>query len=392
MRILVVLPRFPYPLNKGDKLRAYNQIRCLSQNNEIYLFCITHEKIQPTDFEQVSRFCKKVEIVNTSKVATSYSLLKSILTVNSLQVGYWVTSKALKRYRKFEKEIQPDVVYCQMLRVMNLVKKSKFPKVIDFQDALSKNTERRMLKAKGLWKHVLHYEFKMLRSCEYEAFNIFDEKAIISQPDRDAIPHPYSDTIEILPNGIDTEFFKPLPREKDYDIVFCGNMHYTPNVDAAKFLVKEIMPIVWKKHSEAKVLISGTNPDVSVKRLENERVTISGWVEDIRESYARSRVFIAPMRLGSGLQNKLLEAMAMQLPCITTPLANSSLGAEKGTQILVSETANDLANDILQLLENQDSANTIAQNGFNYVTTNFSWEHNNKNILEPLLQKAIAKK
>lgn len=392
MKILVVLPRFPYPLDKGDKLRAYNQIRCLSQNNEIYLFCITHEKISDGEFEKVGRFCKKTEIVHCSKIATLYGLFKSLVTVNSLQIGYWVTSKAMKKYRRFEKSVNPDVVYCQMVRVMNLVKKSKCPKVIDFQDSLSKNTERRMSSSKGIWKHVLHYEFKMLRSCEYTAFDIFDEMAIISKPDRDAIPHPYSDTIEILPNGIDAEYFKPMEVEKDYDIVFCGNMHYVPNVDAAKFLVKEIMPLVWEKHPDAKVLISGINPDSSVKRLENGNVTVSGWVEDIRQSYSRSRIFVAPMRLGSGLQNKLLEAMAMRIPCVTTPLANSSLGAEDGAQILVAETAEKLANNILRLLENPQLSQDIAQCGHEYVTSNFSWENNSRTILEPLLRKAIAKK
>lgn len=391
MKILVVLPRFPYPLDKGDKLRAYNQIRCLSQNNEIYLFCITHEKIADDDFEEVGKYCAKTEIVHCSKLATLYGLFKSVVTVNSLQVGYWVTSKAMKKYRKFEKSVMPDVVYCQMIRVMNLVKKSKCPKVIDFQDALSKNTERRMLSSRGLWKHILHYEFKMLRSCEYNAFDIFDEMAIISKPDRDAIPHPYSDNIEILPNGIDVDFFRPMPSEKDFDIVFCGNMHYTPNVDAARFLVKEIMPLVWKKYPETKVLISGINPDSSVKRLKSGNVTVSGWVEDIRRSYSRSRIFVAPMRLGSGLQNKLLEAMSMGIPSVTTPLANSSLGAEDGTQILVAGTAEGLADGIMQLLENSRFSQDIADNGFRYVTSCFSWENSVKNILEPLLKKAISK-
>ncbi|MBR4803684.1 MAG: glycosyltransferase, partial [Bacteroidales bacterium] len=260
MKILVVLPRFPYPLDKGDKLRAFNQIRCLSANHEVYLFCTSSHWVHDNDFEVVKKYCKDIYVVHPNKIVSAWNVLKASLSARSLQVAYWTSKKTVKKFRKFEKKVQPDVLFCQMIRTMKWVRKSSTPKVIDFQDALSKNIERRMYHSGWFWKKVLHYEFKMVRSCEYDAFDIFDAFTIISAPDRDVIPHRRSSEIVVLPNGIDTGYFAPIDCAKDYDVVFCGNMKYPPNVDAAKHLVKDIMPKVWAKHPEASVLISGTNP------------------------------------------------------------------------------------------------------------------------------------
>ncbi len=390
MRILVALPRFPYPLDKGDKLRAFNQIKFLSAHNEVYLFCTSSHWVQDGDFKEVGKYCKDIKIVHPNKFITAVNVVRAFFSVRSLQVGYWTTKKTVRKYRKFEKKVKPDVLFCQMIRTVEWVRKSKVPKVLDFQDALSKNIERRMSYARFLWKKVLHYEFKMVRSCEYDAFDIFDAFTIISAPDRDVIPHRRSSEIVVLPNGIDTEYFAPQDSPKNYDIVFCGNMKYPPNVDAVKHLVRDIMPKIWEVLPQTKVLISGTNPKKEVKALENERVIVTGRVEDIRQSYAQSRVFVAPMRLGSGLQNKLLEAMTMRIPCVTSKIASDALGTEAGKHLLVGENTEDFAQKILSLLQNETLCSEIAQNGNEYVVRNFNWEKCN-DILESILTNASNK-
>lgn len=374
MKILVALPRFPHPIDKGDKLRAFNQIRCLSQHHDIYLFCTSDQWVSDDDFHAVEQYCKAVKVVHYNKLGAGWNVLRALFSIKSLQVGYWTSKRTIKKFRKFEKKVQPDVLYCQMIRTMEWVKGSSTPKVLDFQDSLSKNIERRMYHSRFWWRRVLHYEFKMVRSCEYDAFDIFDAFTIISETDKDVIPHRRSDEIVVVPNGIDTTYFAPQDAEKRYDIVFCGNMKYAPNVDAAKFLVNDIMPLVWKTMPEARVLISGTNPAKDVKRLAGEHVTVSGRVDDIRQSYAHSRLFVAPMRMGSGMQNKLLEAMAMRLPCITTTIAGTPLGVHNGQQLIVADNVAQIAEKIVELLKNQQLSNEIAQNGYNYVTANFDWE------------------
>nr|MCR5821415.1 hypothetical protein [Bacteroidales bacterium] len=144
MKILVVLPRFPYPLEKGDKLRAYHQIRILSKRHEIYLFCVSHEKVGEEQIEALRPYCREIEIVVQSKIVSYKNVLRNYLWAKSLQIGYWDSQKARRAYKAFEAKVHPDVIYNQMVRTMTLVSRSTLPKVMDFQDALSMNTERRM--------------------------------------------------------------------------------------------------------------------------------------------------------------------------------------------------------------------------------------------------------
>ena len=390
MKILVVLPRFPYPLEKGDKLRAYYQIKELSNHNEVYLFCVSHSKVLPEHIEQLRPFCRDIKVVHSPRLVNYKNVVRNYIYTKSLQIGYWDSLKARRSYKKFERQVMPDVLYSQMVRTMPLVSRSVVPKVMDFQDALSMNAERRMDTAHGFWRYVLHYEFKMLRSTEYNAFKIFDALTIISENDSDAIPHRKNGDIHVVPNGVDFDFFKPLEREKRYDIVFCGNMHYEPNVRASRYLVERVMPLVWEEFPKAKLLLAGAYPKHKVSKLAGDRVTVSGYVDDIRESYASARIFAAPMQTGSGLQNKLLEAMAMGLPCVTTSIANDSLHAEEGEEVLVGNSAQEFAAHLIDLLRSEEKRDRLAAGGTAFVHRNYSWETAGEKLEEVLKQVVMA--
>ena len=339
MKILVILPRFPYPLEKGDKLRAYHQIRTLSVNNEVYLFALSHDRVEDMSIKEMRRYCKEIRVARLSKVGGALRVVRNLFGVRSLQIGYWDNGKARRELRQFEEQVKPDVVYAQMIRTLKYAAHAEGPKVLDFQDALSMNYERRMTGRKGLPYFVLHYEFKMLRSAEYNACGIFDALTIISDTDSRAIPCHQNTEIDVIRNGVDFDYFHPMDMEKRHEVVFCGNMQYKPNIDAARYLVGEVMPIVWRTHPQATVVLAGATPKASVRQLASDRVKVTGSVIDIRPCYAQSKVFVAPMRIGSGLQNKLLEAMSMGIPCVTTPLANDSLEAVDGNEVLIGRDA-----------------------------------------------------
>ena len=376
MKIIVVLPRFPYPLEKGDKLRAYNQIRSLSKlGHEVYLFCVSHDKVTEQQIEVMNSYCKEVVVVRLNRLVSCKNALRNFLASKSIQIGYWDSKRSRRAYKALEKRVAPDVIYSQMVRTMPLVARSSVPKVMDFQDALSLNMERHMAHCRrGLRHFAYHFEFKMLRSTEYNAFKIFDALTIISEPDSDAIPHRKNGEIKIIPNGVDFDYFQPLEREKKYDVVFCGNMQYAPNVDASCYLAEKVMPHVWKVLPEATLLLAGATPVKAVQRLASDKVFVSGSVDDIRECYASARVFAAPMRLGSGLQNKLLEAMSMRMPCVTSTVANGALGAENGREILIGDNAEEVASHIVRLLQSREECDTLAQNGYDFVHRSYSWE------------------
>lgn len=393
MKILVVLPRFPYPLEKGDKLRAFNQIKELSKRNEVYLYCVSHSRVLPEHEAMVSRYCVEMCVVHSPLLPNLWHTFKNFLSTKSLQMGWWDSRKSRKACKAFIEKVNPDVIYNQMVRTMPLVSRSDKPKVMDFQDCLSMNMERRMDHANSLlWRRILHFEFKMLRSTEYNAFKFFDALTIISDPDQDAIPEPkkLGYKLKVVPNGVDMDYFTPMEREKKYDIVFCGNMGYEPNIRASKYLVEKVMPKVWAVMPEVKLLLAGATPHKSVRELSGERVTVSGYVNDIRESYASARVFAAPMLTGSGLQNKLLEAMSMGIPCVTTSIANDSLHAQEGKEVLVGNTAETFASHLVKLLQDKSYANDLSTNGHAFVHNNFSWEQKCMN-LEEILKNVCVK-
>ncbi|MBR1792820.1 MAG: glycosyltransferase [Bacteroidales bacterium] len=374
MKILVVLPRFPYPLEKGDKLRAFNQIKILSENNDVYLFCVTHDVVTAEHRNALRPYCKELCIVSSPRLTNYYNVFRNYVYAKSLQIGYWDSKRARRRFKQFESRVNPDVIYSQMVRTMTYVSRSHHPKVMDFQDALSMNAERRMDHASGLWKYILHYEFKMLRSSEYNSFRIFDALTIISDTDSEAIPHRKNGEIHIIPNGVDFEYFFPIEREKRYDVLFCGNMSYEPNIRATNFLMQNVMPLVWQQRPETTVLIAGASPRRGLSRYVSEKVTLMANVPDIRECYASSRVLVAPMQTGSGLQNKLLEAMSMRIPCVTTTIANDSLHAIPDQDILIGDTPQELADKILVLLSDANKYQSIEQSAYDFVHANYSWE------------------
>lgn len=374
MKLLVLLPRVPYPLEKGDKLRAYNQIRFLSKTNEIILCALNDTTIHPEALEQLAPFCQSIHVLNIGKWSIGINLIKALFKGIPFQAGYFYNRTVHDQLRKIIDNEKPDHIFCQLLRVAEYVKEVSLPKTIDYQDVFSKGVERRIDKSSFYMKPLMKMEYKRLLKYEHDLFEIFDNKTIISAPDRDLIPHPEREMIHIIPNGVDTEFFKPMEVEKQFEIVFIGNMGYPPNVNAAEFLALEILPLVHKKHPEARLLLAGATPDKRVQNLESPSVQVTGWVDDIRQCYAQARIFIAPMQIGTGLQNKLLEAMAMKIPSITSPLAFSALGATDGKEILVGNTPEEYAKLICQLLEDKALSEKIAEAGYRFVLEHYNWE------------------
>ena len=373
MKIFVLLPRFPYPLEKGDKLRAYHQIRHLSKNHEIHLCAINDVRLRDRDLEALRPHCKSIHVINISKPGIIYNIIKAFFSGKPLQVGYFYSSRGQRKIKKLLDEIQPDHIYCQLVRVAEYVKHSPIAKTLDYQDVFSKGAERRSKTAPFFLRPVLRLEYRRLLRYEHEVFDLFDNKTIISIPDRDLIPHPDREQISVVINGVDTEFFSPMEVKKEYDIVFTGNMGYPPNVDAAVYLAREVLPRVLDKRPGTTLTLAGATPHASVQALKGGQVEVTGWVEDIRACYARAHLFIAPMRIGTGLQNKLLEAMAMKIPYITSPLANQALNATHGREILVGSNTEEYASLILQLLENDSFAKEIAANGYRFIHENYNW-------------------
>ncbi len=373
-KIFIILSRIPYPLEKGDKLRAFNQIRELARKHELILCAVSDIEPHPEAMAVLKDFSDSIYFFRIRKPDILLRLIRGIFSSRPFQVAYFYKKSIQKRIDSLLEQHKPDHIFCQLIRTAEYARNSSIDKTIDYQDVFSAGLKRRLDIAPWYKQILLKTEYKRVSHYEARVFNLFDKKTIISMPDRDKIPHPEREQITVIPNGVDTGFFKPLPCEKRYDVVFTGNMGYPPNINGAEFLVREIMPQVWAERPETTVVIAGANPAVRVKSLKSDKVLITGWVDDIRTYYASSRIFIAPMRIGTGLQNKVLEAMAMQLPCITSPLANKALCAREDEEVLIGKNAGIYAQHILSLLSDSGASKQLGEKGYKFVLQHFNWE------------------
>lgn len=379
-KLLVLLSRVPYPLDKGDKLRAFHQLKDLHQHYTVILCCLSTASIPAETITKLEEVCYELNIIRLGKLAIFWRLLLALFSDKPFQVAFFYSKKAQKELDQIIEQHLPKKFYCQLIRVAEYAKKySIFSKTLDYMDALSIGMERRAQKAPFYLKPIIASEAKRLRIYEADMFHYFEKKVIISHADKDHLTHSNATDIAVIPNGIDTDFFKPLGRNKKVDLLFTGNMSYLPNVESAQFLVKKVLPLL---DPQLKIQICGKSPNLKVKSLSKHNVEITGWVEDIREAYDEAKVFVAPLMLGSGLQNKLLEAMAMGVPCITTPLANNALGATPEKEILIANNEKEFKTQIERLLSDSGLYETVAQRGLAFVKANYNWQACNKQLIE----------
>lgn len=387
MKILVILSRIPYPLEKGDKLRAFHQLRELSKKHEICLCCLHDEQPHPDAREQLAHISNEIHFIPLKRPLIYLQLFLAWLSNKPFQVAYFYQRKAHRHVQRIIKSFGPDHIYCQLVRTTEYAKHEyNIPKTLDYQDAFSKGMARRAEKEKYFWmRRFFRMEARRLILYEHLIFEFFENKCIISDQDKSLIMHEKQKEIAVIPNGVDLDFFHPQEQEKTFDLCFTGNMGYAPNIDSVLFLVNEVLPLIEDRKPGITLLISGATPAEAIQRLSSKRVNVAGWVDDIRDSYAASRIFIAPMQIGTGLQNKLLEAMAMGIPCITSPLANNALGARHEEHLIVAREPKDYADAVIRLLEDQKAAGEMARRARAFVAERYSWANSVKQ-LEQLMQ------
>jgi polysaccharide biosynthesis protein PslH len=377
MKLLVLLSRVPYPLEKGDKLRAYHLVRRLARRNEVHLFCLSDTRTEPEHIAHLKQFCTHIEVVHIPRWSILLKLFTAIFSRLPFQVAYFHHRVAQRRIDQVIRTWKPDHVICQLVRTTEYVRKYyALPKTLDYMDTLSKGMERRTETAPIHLRPLFRAETRRLIRYENLMFDQFDHAVIISAQDRDYIYHPLRHKMVVIPNGVDTRHFSPRAHEKEHDLLFTGNMNYPPNIDSVLYLVQRVLPIVRAERPGTSLLISGVDPSPGVRDLArtDPLISVTGWVKDIRTSYSSARIFVAPMQIGTGLQNKLLEAMAMRVPCITSALANNAVGAPPGEAILIGNTPEEYATHILRLLDDADERDRLAENGYRFVREHFDWD------------------
>ena len=379
MKIFVVSSRVPFPLEKGDKLRLYHQLKHLSESHEVTLCCLSHRDLTAEQREALAPWLHGLHVVQLSWVKRLWRMAWSWTSQLPFQLVWFTERAALREVRDLVDKTQPDVLYCQLVRCAEYVKDlHHVPKVLDYMDALSAGMHRRAHSETRLGLRALRWLFRSegTRLARYESriFDYFDATTIISRNDRLLIPHRDRDRIELVPNGVDLAAFSPPQKRPTRDLVvlFTGNMSYAPNVDAAHHLVNNILPLI--QHPTVRIVLAGAQPKASVKALASDRVTVTGWVDDITEVYRSATLFVAPLRIGTGLQNKVLEAMASEVPCVLSPHAFAPLNLPSSGHAAVCHDAVSFADAIDRMLGKPEANQAMAKRAKQAMEAQFSWE------------------
>ena len=373
MKLLVLLPRFPLPLDKGDRLRAYHQVVRLAERHEVVLFALSHEPVAAPDRRHLEGRGIRVESVLLSAAEAAAGVARALATDLPLQVGYFLAARAQRRLEALAAEVAPDRVFCQSLRTAEYARRMGTRDVtLDLMDAFSWGMEQRAHYRPGPMRPLWRLEARRLRRYEAALVREFPRCTIISPLDRDRIDDPCRDRIHLVGNGVDLDAFHPADGAKDIDVLFAGNMAYPPNVWAAERLVTEILPLVRRSHPNARVLIAGTAPTRRVRRLAGDGVAVSGWVDDMASCYSRTRLFVAPLPVGTGQPNKLLQAFAAGVPSITTEPARIAVGAGPD-EVLSGTTSADIARHVSDLLASPDRATEIGLRGRAFAQSRLRW-------------------
>jgi glycosyltransferase involved in cell wall biosynthesis len=246
-------------------------------------------------------------------------------------------------------------------------------------DAFSAGMARRAELTPWPLKLIVRNEARRLARYEAALAPAFQALTIISEADRDQLSPAVAQRVQIVPNGVNRAFLQPPAEQpKPIDLIFTGNMSYYPNVQAAKYLVQELLPAL--ADVSLNVFLVGTSPSSQVKALANEQVTVTGYVADLRPYLAQAKLFVAPLFSGSGLQNKLLEAMGMHVPVITTPNAHRALGGEPDKTLAVCKDKAAFVASIHRLLASPREAERMGAAGHAYVVRNYDWQVFNQQL------------
>ena len=383
--LVVLSPRFPYPIEKGDKLRLFHQLQALKSHFRIHLISLSDIKIEDKHLEVIDELVHDNRILLQSSHRKVKAAIRSTFGRKALQVNYYSEKKLYNKIHKLLGDINPDLIYVQLVRCAHMVMHWEGPKAIDYMDAMSLNMKREARSQVLLKRWIFRLEAQRILKAEVEYQSYFDKKFIISSPDQSYLEGNGVKGLKVISNGVDTSFFDPTDFEVEvtYDLCFVGNMGYLPNVLAAEFLVNEI---VGDSSREWSVLIAGARPHQRVKRLSKKHVTVTGWVDDIRTSYVSAKLIVAPIFSGAGQQNKILEAMALGRVCVTTTQVNEAIGATDGREIVIASSREEFREKIKELLNNNEMCERIGKNARNFVVENFQWERTGELLKNELLE------
>ena len=348
----------------------------LATKYQVDLLAINDRKAKREDLGALYKAFHNLILFDFSPMMLKANAFKKIFSRKPIQVeGYYfpIIQKWIEKHLK-----EYDLIYCNHIRTADYARNLPCRKVLDFVDAISMNYRDARKRAKGFWKAFYFVEDKRLLPYELEVLQTFDKSFITSPVDKEYLLRNASGSanIEVIAMGVNK---KALERscnlEEENSISFLGKMDYYPNEDAAIYFAKGVFPLLRKVTHGLKFVIVGAYPTRKVLRLKGiPGIEITGFVDDPYEYLERSKVVVAPMRFGAGIQNKILEAMALKKAVVTTSKGGGGIEAEDGKHLAIADTPSEMAEKILELIHDEGKRKVMGENARALIEEKYTWD------------------
>ncbi len=382
MKILMLTPYLPFPDSSGGQIRSYNLIKDLSKKHEITLFSLIKDDSEKKYIPELEKYCKKVRVFRRSK---SPWTLRNILLTGFGPYPFLVIRNLSPRESAAVKEeitkVNYDLIHAETFYVMPHIPDTKIP-ILLVEQTIEYLVYKHYVEGikNSIVRWVLSIDVAKLRFWETKFWKKADGVVAVSDVDKTEMRKlvPNLD-VALVPNGVNLSFFKVKVNwnRKNPRMLFVANFKWLQNIEAAKILLDDVFPLVYRKDPTVKVWIVGQHIPSEIKERQTGNILIDDLKEDdqegIRKAYYEASVFVSPLKGPGGTRLKHFGAMAAKLPLVTTTVGAEGLGAKNNKEIIIEDNPEDIANAVLKVLSNKHFASLIARNARDLVVRKYSW-------------------
>jgi sugar transferase (PEP-CTERM/EpsH1 system associated) len=394
MNILYVCHRFPYPPKRGGKIRPFNMIRHLSaQGHKVTVCSLVRSDAEAEEGAGIAPFCESFEMGHVSNPVQALRMVAGLPLTTPSSMGFFRSNQLARRVRELLAQRRWDLIFVHCSSVAQYVEHvSDVPKILDFGDMDSQK-----------WLEYANYKpfplslgytlegHKML-AAEKRLARRFDLCTATTRAEWETLEgYGTGAATDWFPNGVDAGYFKPSEEPYDADTIsFIGRMDYYPNQEGMSRFCSQTWPLLKAKRPALKLLIVGADPSPEMRKLgELPGVTVTGSVPDVRPYILGSALMVAPLNIARGTQNKILEAMAMGVPVVTSSIAAGGVDAQAPEHFLVADSPADTCAAILRVLEQPGERQRLSTAGRERMLSHHAWPHSMQR-LDRIIERCIA--
>jgi sugar transferase (PEP-CTERM/EpsH1 system associated) len=382
VRILFLSQRVPYPPNRGDKITTWRLVERMKRRHEVRCVAFAHDDADVQAAAELTRLGAPTTALRIDLRRTKLASLPLLLTGKPLTLGAYGSRELQRVVDELAPSCQVGYAYSSSMGAF-LEPHTRLKRVMHFAELDSDKWRQYAERSKWPMSWVYAREHRTLLEFERRIAASFDENVLCTPLEQQVfereIPGPRS---LVLRNGVDLAHYQPKPDLAEPEhLVFVGVMDYLPNIDGCVWFVNEILPRLRAKRPGVRFTIVGSRPTDEVKALASHPgVAVTGFVDDPREFLARAAVSVAPLRIARGIQNKVLEGLAMGLPVVGTTSATQGVEGEPGRDFLLANTVDEQVAAIERLLADPNFARALGRRGRQFVEDKYDWER----VFDPL--------